>query len=918
MYLRVSKPSMVGISFVLILSLIFTMLPGGITVAAGDEKTTITLNEKVSYSEAFKVLKLVNDERAKAGKAPLVMDSGLLDTALIRAGEIAVLFGHTRPDGTDWSTVTGMHKNAYIAENLAAGQVDSAAVVTGAHGWVNSPEHYATMTDDKYKSTGIVLIETGGNKWWVQVFSSKTATAASQPKDISSKAVGISTLLSNLNVGIVISPKVIKQGDKVNYSAVIRNREFDVPLPSSQFGFSLSPAGPVIDTAAGEISTADAAGSFTLTATLKGTAVAAKDFQIIEQGYIPPAGSHDVSYEYEGQTPPGAPVPPVTSAFDVGSKVYVMPPAKHRGSTFSGWTAQDLSVSTDGSFKMPNEDVVFKGSFETSVYTVSYYDIDGELIATQPAVHGSDIYTLPVVPSSSALATDVAYDYLNVQGLPCIYHEDNRYLFDGWETDARTRSNSYEEVSWKDDGAFAGLYVNISGDLNLYSRWIDIDAGLDSGSALGLKEADVFEIFYYASPSDLYVLGDKVIYSKPIAVKTVSRSALDTPILPASGTESAREYLNLADDGNSTYDKPIEWHGIDFGYSTNRGDGVNVAPCTPKSQVEASYFPYKKADYTDVYGLNLPEEYVDGITTIGGFLEIHDLLEDHFLEIQYDYVSQPAIDAEDRPSYERRYAKIEARRASATQYSAISIFLRANAPYAMFYDNIPEEIDHDLPVVVGLPDRVELLVDEEQLWGSAPGTQTVSIRLPDNVPAFEGVHSQDYTFAGWSATPTGGAISKPGEMIQFDVSIDNVNAGDRRIYAQWQKRTFSAYYYLQESDSTYFTSRGGLGWMDVAFPSGGGAEGIKAFLGELNDYVILSSAILWEKIILGSNDGGDEVSYDYASFTGVSNPSTIAEFLRTRAFDYVRIILGWVAVKPAGTDLTVASTYINDASGGEG
>ncbi|MDR0817460.1 MAG: CAP domain-containing protein, partial [Clostridiales Family XIII bacterium] len=211
------------VAFIITCALLFTTLP---TLAFGStepasEKAVITLDESIKYDAAWKALDLVNAERAKDGRSPLSMDSGLLKAAVTRAGEIALLFGHTRPDGSDWSTTPELHKNAHIAENLAAGQPDPAAVVTGAHGWVNSAPHYKTLMDSKYKSTGIACIEIGGNKWWVQVFSSNEADSVSKPANKNAQAK-VSALTDNLNVSIVISPKVAITGNTVGYSVVNR------------------------------------------------------------------------------------------------------------------------------------------------------------------------------------------------------------------------------------------------------------------------------------------------------------------------------------------------------------------------------------------------------------------------------------------------------------------------------------------------------------------------------------------------------------------------------------------------------------------------------------------------------------------------------------------------------------------------
>ena len=59
----------------------------------------ITISGTRDYKKAFEVLSIVNKKRAENGLSALTMDSSLLETAMIRAGEQEVLFSHTRPDG---------------------------------------------------------------------------------------------------------------------------------------------------------------------------------------------------------------------------------------------------------------------------------------------------------------------------------------------------------------------------------------------------------------------------------------------------------------------------------------------------------------------------------------------------------------------------------------------------------------------------------------------------------------------------------------------------------------------------------------------------------------------------------------------------------------------------------------------------
>lgn len=82
---------------------------------------------------------------------------------------------------------------------------------------------------------------------------------------------------------------------------------------------------------------------------------------------------YKVSYEYEGEVPSNAPTVPEAVDYVANSSVGVASPVKVEGYEFSGWTTTDVEVGADGSFQMPEANVVFKGSFtEIPKYKVNY------------------------------------------------------------------------------------------------------------------------------------------------------------------------------------------------------------------------------------------------------------------------------------------------------------------------------------------------------------------------------------------------------------------------------------------------------------------------------------------------------------------------------------------------------------------
>lgn len=118
------------------------------------------------------VLRLVNEERAKAGLSALVLDDKVSAGAQIRAQEIITLFDHTRPDGTSCFTVfqeVGISSYRAAAENIASGQRTPEEVMKG---WMNSSGHRANILNPNMKKLGVGYAAGGryGTNW-VQLFT---------------------------------------------------------------------------------------------------------------------------------------------------------------------------------------------------------------------------------------------------------------------------------------------------------------------------------------------------------------------------------------------------------------------------------------------------------------------------------------------------------------------------------------------------------------------------------------------------------------------------------------------------------------------------------------------------------------------------------------------------------------------------
>ena len=122
-------------------------------------------------SQAAQVAELVNAERAKAGLPALQLQTDLTRAANVRAREIKQKFSHTRPDGSNFSSVLAEQGISYrmSGENIAYGQSSPQAVMEG---WMNSSGHRANILNSNFKNIGVGLYQDErGVNHWVQLFT---------------------------------------------------------------------------------------------------------------------------------------------------------------------------------------------------------------------------------------------------------------------------------------------------------------------------------------------------------------------------------------------------------------------------------------------------------------------------------------------------------------------------------------------------------------------------------------------------------------------------------------------------------------------------------------------------------------------------------------------------------------------------
>lgn len=149
----------------------FSQFPGNNIPSLPDIGVTPPQEDSSNQSFVRQVEELVNEERAKAGLAPLQVSGAVTSAAQDRAVEIERSFSHTRPNGSSFSTVLTENGVSFMGsgENIAYGQRSPKEVMNT---WMNSAGHRANILNGKFTTMGIGYYLNGsGTGYWVQLFT---------------------------------------------------------------------------------------------------------------------------------------------------------------------------------------------------------------------------------------------------------------------------------------------------------------------------------------------------------------------------------------------------------------------------------------------------------------------------------------------------------------------------------------------------------------------------------------------------------------------------------------------------------------------------------------------------------------------------------------------------------------------------
>ena len=119
---------------------------------------------------AEQIFVLINAEREKEGLEDLDYNENLQNGVDVRVKECAVLFEHTRPDGTYFDTTAEDIDYQHLGENLISCDDHNVDAKQLVEAWMNSEGHRKNILDSNFTSTAIAVYETDNMIYAAQWF----------------------------------------------------------------------------------------------------------------------------------------------------------------------------------------------------------------------------------------------------------------------------------------------------------------------------------------------------------------------------------------------------------------------------------------------------------------------------------------------------------------------------------------------------------------------------------------------------------------------------------------------------------------------------------------------------------------------------------------------------------------------------
>ena len=211
--------------------MIFTTLLCSITMAQAAASKTINVSFSVDtyQSRANSVIKEINEYRRDYDLPQLITTADLEKIAVQRAAELFVLFDHTRPDMTDYTSIINEYKSLYgwyYANELIAAGYSKADEVTAE--WIL--DNADILLDEDYTHIGVACITVDDSEneyYWCAFF-------LQAPDDYNGKAVASTKAGQAKNVKVSIDSAMFSHADNTHKRFELRVNNITLKSKTAQ------------------------------------------------------------------------------------------------------------------------------------------------------------------------------------------------------------------------------------------------------------------------------------------------------------------------------------------------------------------------------------------------------------------------------------------------------------------------------------------------------------------------------------------------------------------------------------------------------------------------------------------------------------------------------------------------------------
>lgn len=478
------------------------------------------------YSSAYAVLDRVNAERAKVGAEPLVMNESLMESAMQRAAECAVMFSHTRPSGDDCFDINEL----MYGENIAMGSTTAKGVMNQ---WMNSAGHKANILSESFTTIGIGCVVHADGYYWVQCFGIGDDTVSCAKPADKIKEASVALTLEPIEDDYVPEPMIfieepeIKLGDSTTAGVFITN----AICKNKEITWSSDNNNVATVTADGEIK-AVGYGTATITAKLKHYTLS-EEITVTCPGHTYKTTTTKATPILDGKVVKECTICGKTTTKNISAPTTIK--LSYTSTTYTG-KAKKPSVKVYDREGEKVSDSNYKVTYASGRKKVGQYKVT---VAFKGNYTGSETLYFTILPKAPSSASATLYG-----------HDDVKF---SWKksTGAKGYKVYYKESS-------ADEYTYLTSTTKTYVKKADLAEGVSYKFKV---------VPYYKLNGITY---DSLKY-KTDSVYTLKK--LDTPIVSKSGTKVKVKWSNISGESGYQISKSTKETGtkIVSTYKTTKG-----------------------------------------------------------------------------------------------------------------------------------------------------------------------------------------------------------------------------------------------------------------------------------------------------------------------------------------------------------